>query len=710
MVRIPGMMGTAVGRRLFAAFLLAAFLPVTALALLAYFQARAEIGSQVRERAKTDAKLAGLATLAALARLRGALANLRADSLWEGGQIFGGSDVSRLYLQLPGSPPPIRELTARELSRLHSGQALLSTPSLDSSGVGQQAEVWLGVPSVLTAGAVVWGKLDLEAFFDATRKTLEAGQATLCVLSGPDLVPLSCHLTLREGVLAPLRDALREGERLEMVQWSSGDSVFYSSSWSAFLQHEYGSDDWQLIVSRSSAVVLAPIQRFGAAFFWVTLLALVVVFFLSHLQIRRSTEPLARLHAAASRIAAGDLDSAVSLPGRDEFADLGRSFERMRQSLGRQFLVMRSLDSLHRSAMGAREFGAVAGPALRRLSEVVPGAKAAIGVGGGGGGGGDEQNYFVFSTDSSGATRCRSRPFDTPRPIMEEGLIVEEIDGGWRALFADSLPPDFAWTFFTLGGEAHANGLVALASLRPLDGEERESVRRLCDRLGAALAQVRLVRQLDAMNDGMLKTLAMIVDASSHWTAGHSERVTEYAVLIGERMGLTELQLETLRRGALLHDLGKVGIPAGILDKIGVLSERERRLVERHTVIGAEILSPLAAFADLIPIVRSHHERWDGSGYPDGLRGEEIPLLARIVAVADVFDALVSERPYRPGLSVETSVAMMRSEAGVKLDRRVLEAFLHVLSEGAVEVVAGSWRESTMLGGHLRLPELEVLP
>jgi putative nucleotidyltransferase with HDIG domain len=354
--------------------------------------------------------------------------------------------------------------------------------------------------------------------------------------------------------------------------------------------------------------------------------------------------------------------------------------------------------------MGAKEFSAVVGPALQRLSEVVPGATAAIGVGG------DEQNYLVFSLDSSGATRCRSASFDTPRPITEEELIVGEIGSRCRALFADSLPPNLAWTFFTLGGEAHANGLVALASPRPLDGEERESVRRLCDRLGAALAQVRLVRQLDAMNDGMLKTLAMIVDASSHWTAGHSERVSEYAVLIGERMGLPGLELDTLRRGALLHDLGKVGIPAGILDKIGVLSERERRLVERHTVIGAEILSPLAAFADLIPIVRSHHERWDGSGYPDGLCGEEIPLLARIVAVADVFDALVSERPYRPGLSVQTTVAMMRSEAGVKLDRMVVEAFLHVLNEGAVEVVAGSWRESTMVGGHLRLTALEVLP
>lgn len=704
MVRIPGMMATAVGRRLFAAFLLAAFLPATALALLAYFQVRSEIGLQVRERAKTDAKLAGLATLATLAKLRGALANLTADSLWEGGQVLGGSEISKLYVQLPGSPPPLPDLTGRELDRLESGQSLLSTRWLDSSGVEQQVEVWLGVPSALTTGVVVWGRLDPDAFFDAPRTTLEAAQATLCVLSGPHLVPLSCHLALPEGVLAPLRDALREGERLDMVQWSSGDSVFYSSSWSAFLQHEYGSDDWQLIVTRNSSVVLAPIQRFGAAFFWVTLLALVVVFFLSHLQIRRSTEPLARLHAAATRMAAGDLESTVSVPGRDEFADLGRSFEKMRQSLGRQFLVLRSLDSLHRSAMGAKELGAVVQPALQRLGDVVPGTTAAIAIGS------DGRDCLVFSLDASGATRLRRTPLDSSRSIAEVGPIGGAVGSGWRALFTASLPANLRWTPFTLAGEGHLDGLLVLASPRELDGEERESVRRLCDRLGAALAQVRLVRQLDAMNDGMLKTLAMIVDASSHWTAGHSERVTQYAVLIGKRMGLPELDLETLRRGALLHDLGKVGIPAGILDKIGVLSERERRLVERHTVIGAEILSPLAAFADLIPIVRSHHERWDGSGYPDGLRGEEIPLLARIVAVADVFDALVSERPYRPGMSVQTTVAMMRSEAGVKLDRRVVEAFLHVLSEGAVEVVVGSWRESTMLGEHVRLTALEVLP
>src|SRR5206468_8382401 len=139
-------------------------------------------------------------------------------------------------------------------------------------------------------------------------------------------------------------------------------------------------------------------------------------------------------------------------------------------------------------------------------------------------------------------------------------------------------------------------------------------------------------------------------------TAGHSERVTAFAVEIARRLGLGEAELMQLHRGGLLHDIGKIGVPRELLEKQAPLTRDERRRMEAHTTTGARILAPIASFGDVIPLVRSHHELLDGSGYPDGLRGDEIPPLVRILTVADVFDALVSERPYRTAWPAELAL------------------------------------------------------
>jgi putative nucleotidyltransferase with HDIG domain len=203
-------------------------------------------------------------------------------------------------------------------------------------------------------------------------------------------------------------------------------------------------------------------------------------------------------------------------------------------------------------------------------------------------------------------------------------------------------------------------------------------IRQIADQTAIALSRARLIEEL-AQNDlGTLTALARTVDTNSPWTAGHSERVTNLAIDLGRELGLPPDEIDLLRRGGLLHDIGKVGVPPSILDKAGKLTEEEFAVIKKHPSKGAEILDPIPSLQKVIPIVVQHHERFDGKGYPNGLSGEFISLHARILALADVVDALVSDRPYRPGWSREKVLAHTRENAGQQFDPEVVEAFFRI--------------------------------
>jgi putative nucleotidyltransferase with HDIG domain len=189
----------------------------------------------------------------------------------------------------------------------------------------------------------------------------------------------------------------------------------------------------------------------------------------------------------------------------------------------------------------------------------------------------------------------------------------------------------------------------------------RGVVARLTERVALALANVRLVDRLEVLSVGTLSAFARTIETNSVWSAGHAERVTALAMVLGRRMGVSAAEEDALHRGGLLHDIGKIGIPSAVLDKPSRLDANEAALMRRHPELGERILQPIPAFADVLPIVRSHHERLDGSGYPDGLRGKEIHRLARIVAVADVYDALTFDRPYRAAYAPEDAIAHLVS-------------------------------------------------
>jgi putative two-component system response regulator len=179
---------------------------------------------------------------------------------------------------------------------------------------------------------------------------------------------------------------------------------------------------------------------------------------------------------------------------------------------------------------------------------------------------------------------------------------------------------------------------------------------------------------------------ARAVEAKSPYTQGHADRVTEYALSLAKAVGLGRDDLEVLRRGSLLHDIGKISIPDAILNKPGRLTTEEMDIIKGHPAHGVRIIEPLESLHDVIPLIRWHHERLDGKGYPDGLGAEAIPQPVRILSVADVYDALASERPYRPALPHDQCTAILRSDAaGGGLDPALVETFCSVVS-GPIDV------------------------
>ena len=208
-------------------------------------------------------------------------------------------------------------------------------------------------------------------------------------------------------------------------------------------------------------------------------------------------------------------------------------------------------------------------------------------------------------------------------------------------------------------------------------------------------ARVRSLLKLKQFTDeledaeNVLCSLALSVEAKDAYTDGHCERLSRYSVALGRSLGLPREQLKALHRGGYLHDVGKIAIPESIVNKKTGLTEEEWRIMREHPVIGERICKPLKSLKLVLPIIRHHHERWDGSGYPDGLKGQEIPLAARIIQAVDIYDALITARPYKPPLDTHQVFSIMRQEAqeGSCCDPEAIEQFISLLQSG--ETLAG---------------------
>lgn len=230
----------------------------------------------------------------------------------------------------------------------------------------------------------------------------------------------------------------------------------------------------------------------------------------------------------------------------------------------------------------------------------------------------------------------------------------------------------------TVKGEVAA--LLTVGSKRQgiFKSEDIATLENLASQIGVALENSRLVTGLQELFLSTVEALSKAIDAKSPWTMGHSARVTNYAVTIADELGMDKKTLEDLRIAGLLHDIGKIGTYDEILNKPGKLTDEEYKIMKEHPGKGAEMLAPIRQLRHISPWVKYHHERFDGKGYPDGLKREDIPLQARVLAVADTFDSMTAKRPYRETPGWDMAIAELKKFSGLQFDPNVVEAFMKV--------------------------------
>ena len=231
---------------------------------------------------------------------------------------------------------------------------------------------------------------------------------------------------------------------------------------------------------------------------------------------------------------------------------------------------------------------------------------------------------------------------------------------------------------------SHVLGTININNKRNhqvFDEEDLDLLEAVAAQAALIITNVNLYKELQRLYMNTVEALAEAIDARDHYTKSHSEHVTEYAVAIAREMGLPQKKIEIVERASKLHDIGKIGIHDYILTKPGKLTREEWEEVKTHSLKGARILEPLAFLDGVIGTVKQHHERYDGTGYPDKIKGDKIRLEARIMAVADSFDAMTTKRPYAVARTKKEAIEELKKESGKQFDPKVVEAFLKVLEK-----------------------------
>jgi putative nucleotidyltransferase with HDIG domain len=472
---------------------------------------------------------------------------------------------------------------------------------------------------------------------------------------------------------------------LSHFEWEQEGKCYQAACWTLFMNYQWGYPRLTIVVSTPNHHIFAPIAFFRKIFPLVILLSLWVVLLLSAVQIRRNTQPLQKLMEATKRIANKDFDSRVSIVSGDEFEKLGASFNNMSRQLGRQFKALSTIGMIERSILSFLDSEKIVDTVIACMKDIFSNDVVGVALF-------NSQNEktvrIYMKRNNPGKKRFFKNISLFPEDIQRLNDQREVISIDEEKDFPDYLAPiagDSVKSFviFPLFIRQALGGFIALGLQDPnqYDPEDLLQARQIANQVAVALANAQLIEDLDLLNWGTLTALARTVDAKSSWTAGHSERVTKMAIRIGQAMGLSPDELQNLHRGALLHDIGKIATPVSVLDKLGKLTDEERQIVEAHSSTGARILEPIKAYASIIPMVEQHHEHFDGTGYPKGLTGEEISLGGRILAVADVYDALVSDRPYREGMDKDRVIAIIREAAGKHFDPNIVKVFLSIIND-----------------------------
>jgi putative nucleotidyltransferase with HDIG domain len=705
-----------VARRIFILFISCALIPIVALAILSFSHVTGQLNEQSQERLRETTKTMGDDIMKRLMFLKAEMKTVSSSIKVASGAvntIFSEDMLSQLEerfksvvlltpsgktMSVFGSIQNVHQLTSEEIKGIQSGETVISVESrlkpparIFMSMVVNPARPEYGILQAEVESEYLWTMgLGFEDFLLFKTELFILDEKNNILYSS-----LESPLTFSKQALSKISQ-----ESFGIFEWKGDREKYLAGLRLIFLEGNffYEDESWKLVLSEEKALVLKPIPAFRAIFLPVILLSLWVVLFLSISQIQRSLVPLEKLKEGTHRIARRDFDSRIKVKSHDEFEDLASSFNTMASQLGRQFRALTTMAEIDRAILSALNIEKIVGTVLSRMREVFP--CNAVGV---------------ILVDSSSSSQAKVYVGDSD---LRKGRLVEVAELTPKelqdlrdnpeslSLKLDREPPAYLAPFYEQGLRSflilpiflkeELAAIISLGYIKPpsLTDEDLAQARQLKDQVAVAFSNARLILDLSELNWGTLRALARAIDAKSSWTAGHSEGVTKLAIKIGQKLKLSQEEIDTLHRGGLLHDIGKLGIPPEILDKPGKLTAREKEIMNKHPQLGARILEPISAYAEVIPIVLQHHERYDGKGYPAGLSGKKINLGARILAVADHYEAVTSDRPYRKAFTPEKAVEFIRQGIRTEFDPMIVKAFLEVMAEEKKEETAGQRDDS----------------
>lgn len=689
-----------VARRIFIVFILCALVPISGLTILSYFQVSGELKTQSMEQLYNSAKVHGLSIYERFLLVETNLHILSA-AINHAGRGAAGLNAKEII-----GDQALKQFTALavikktgEIDPIHGELKEVSLEFLNDSikqNTGKTDIVFKDNEDLPSSVYMVlcltpedpgsdWliGQLDIASLWGIGHENLLPPLTDLCIVTQFRKILVS-SFPVSETVLNKIL-IKNDGKRSNFFRYDDKGKSYYISYRPMFLQSRFDGTNVSVVLRRAETEVMRPLADFKKTFPLVVLLSVWIVLLLSLSFIRKSLDPLEELKKGTVRLAQRDFKTQVTVTSKDEFEDLADSFNRMSRQLGRHFDALTTRSKIDRAVLSSLSVKKIVNTALKRMYLFFSCDSISINIAM------DKKptTYHGYVLTDIGVRKTQEEFFnitldDQHLLTKKKTMLMVDLTKESPSYLARSAMENMAsFLVLPLFFDGVLKGTIALGfkESKAHSEEDLNQARQIADQVTVALSNSSLVDALEKLNLGTLEALARTVDAKSAWTAGHSERVAQLSVRIARVLGMDETRVETLKRAAYLHDIGKIGISLSILDKPGRLTEQEYEAIKDHPAIGARILEPIEAYADVIPMVLQHHEKFNGQGYPHGLAGEEISMGARIMAVADVYDAVASDRPYRQGWIEEKAINMITEEAGGHFDPNVVDAFLTAISE-----------------------------
>ncbi len=419
------------------------------------------------------------------------------------------------------------------------------------------------------------------------------------------------------------------------------------------------------------------------------IICIVVSGVFGYLLVRKTARSILNVIKRAKSISEGKVGGKVSEMHQDELRDLARAFNKITSDLERKIAELESSRKLTKEMFQKIGYAVTSGQQLDTLLSIIiqsmakvlnaEGSLIALY---------NKNDGKLYIKDYFGPQKNLSNHIRLPDDKGVIGLVIKNAKpmmlekAGIDSLSEDELIRYNNISCIPIMTKGKVIGVLAVIDQKEPEQVMAESLpllENISGQIATSIGNFELNKDIEKTYYETLITLARVVEAKDHYTKGHVERVATYVEKMAERLKLDDESKKVLMGGAILHDLGKVGVSDSILKKEGIFTPEEREIMKQHTIIGESILKPLRSMEKLSKLVRHHHELYDGSGYPDGLKGEAIPILSRILTIADIYDALTTARPYRKADSKESVLDTLKSYAGNKLDPKLVDVFIELM-------------------------------